>query len=145
MSEDDVQRILSYEHTIICSDGIPSGKHPHPRVWGTFPRVLGHYARDLSLFSLEEAVRRMTSMPADRFGLGGRGRIAVGGFADLVIFDPDTIAEGATFETPIRPAVGIDRVFVNGREVWVDGEKTGARPGRPLEQTAPCMVVGRQP
>ncbi|MBN7776449.1 D-aminoacylase [Nitratireductor aquimarinus] len=141
MSEDDVQRILSYEHTIICSDGIPSGKHPHPRVWGTFPRVLGHYARDLSLFSLEEAVRRMTSMPADRFGLGGRGRIAVGGFADLVIFDPETIAEGATFETPIRPAVGIDRVFVNGREVWVDGEKTGARPGRPLEQTAPCMVV----
>jgi N-acyl-D-amino-acid deacylase len=141
MDEEDVQRILSYEHTIICSDGIPTGSHPHPRVWGTFPRVLGRYARDVGLFSLEEAVKRMTSMPADRFGLGGRGRIAVGHFADLVIFDPDTIAEGATFETPIRPAIGIDWVFVNGREVWKDGHKTGARPGRPLEQTVPCRVV----
>ncbi|MGE4326415.1 MAG: amidohydrolase family protein [Pseudodonghicola sp.] len=141
MAEEDVQRILSYEHTIICSDGMPTGKHPHPRVWGTFPRVLGHYARDVGLFSLEEGVRRMTSMPADRFGLGGRGRIAVGAFADLVIFDPATIAEGATFENPIQPAHGIDRVFVNGREVFAFGKPTGARPGRPLEQTAPVQVV----
>lgn len=141
MDEEDVQRILSYEHTMICSDGIPTGSHPHPRVWGTFPRVLGRYVRDVGLFSLEEAVKRMTSMPADRFGLGGRGRITVGNFADLVIFDPDTIAEGATFETPIRPAIGIERVFVNGREVWKDGLKTGARPGRPLEQTVPSQVV----
>ncbi|MCA0045055.1 N-acyl-D-amino-acid deacylase family protein [Celeribacter litoreus] len=141
MDEDDVQRIMSYKHTIICSDGMPTGKHPHPRVWGTFTRVLGRYARELNLFSLEEAIRRMTSMPADRFGLGGRGRITVGGFADLVIFDPETVAEGATFETPVRPSIGIDRVFVNGREVWVNGEKTGARPGRPLTQTAPTLVV----
>ncbi len=83
----------------------------------------------------------MTSMPADRFGLGGRGRISVGCFADLVIFDPATIEEGATFESPIAPAKGIDRVIVNGRDVWVDGAKTGARPGRPLEQSAPVMVV----
>ena len=81
MDEEDVQRIMSYQHTMICSDGIPTGSHPHPRVWGTFPRVLGRYARDVGLFSLEEGVRRMTSMPADRFGLGGRGRIAVGGGA----------------------------------------------------------------
>ena len=141
MDEQDVQRILSYEHTIICSDGIPTGAHPHPRVWGTFPRVLGRYARDIGLFSLEEAVRRMTSMPADRFGLGGRGRIAVGGLADRVIFDPDTIEEGATFENPISPAKGIDRVFVNGREVWAEGAKTGARPGLPLAQSAPVRVV----
>ena len=141
MDEEDVQRILSYEHTMICSDGIPTGSHPHPRVWGTFPRVLGRYVRDVGLFSLEEAVKRMTSMPADRFGIGGRGRITIGNFADLVIFDPDTIAEGATFETPIRPAIGIERVFVNGREVWKDGLKTGARPGRPLEQTVPSQVV----
>ncbi len=141
MDEEDVQRIMSYEHTMICSDGIPSGTHPHPRVWGTFPRVLGRYARDVGLFTMEEAVRRMTSMPADRFGLGGRGRISVGCFADLVIFDPATIEEGATFESPIAPAKGIDRVIVNGRDVWVDGAKTGARPGRPLEQSAPVMVV----
>lgn len=141
MDEADVQRIMSYDHTMICSDGIPTGSHPHPRVWGTFPRVLGRYARDVGLFSLEEAVKRMTSMPADRFGLGGRGRITAGAFADLVIFDPATIAEGATFERPIAPAKGIDRVFVNGREVWTDGAKTGARPGRPLEQSAPVQVV----
>lgn len=141
MDEEDVQRILSYEHTMICSDGIPTGSHPHPRVWGTFPRVLGRYARDVGLFSLEEAVKRMTSMPADRFGLGGRGRIAVGAFADLVIFDPATIEEGATFEAPIAPAKGIERVLVNGREVWAGGAKTGNRPGRPLEQSAPVMVV----
>ncbi|WP_121062358.1 N-acyl-D-amino-acid deacylase family protein [Chachezhania antarctica] len=141
MAEEDVQRIMAYEHTMICSDGMPSGSHPHPRVWGTFPRVLGRYVRDVNLFTLEEAVRRMTSMPADRFGLGGRGRIAVGGFADLVIFDPATIAEGATFENPIQPAHGIDRVFVNGREVFAFGKPTGNRPGRPLNQTAPVQVV----
>lgn len=141
MAEEDVQRILSYDRTIICSDGIPTGKHPHPRVWGTFPRVLGHYARDVGLFSLETAVKRMTSMPADRFGLGGRGRIAVGAFADLVIFDAATIREGATFDNPIQPAHGIDRVFVNGTEVFAFGEKTGARPGRPLTQTVPTQVV----
>ena len=141
MAEEDVQRILSYDRTIICSDGIPTGKHPHPRVWGTFPRVLGHYARDVGLFSLETAVKRMTSMPADRFGLGGRGRIAVGAFADLVIFDAATIREGATFDNPIQPATGIDRVFVNGTEVFAFGQKTGARPGRPLTQTAPTQVV----
>ena len=141
MAEEDVQRILSYDRTIICSDGIPTGKHPHPRVWGTFPRVLGHYVRDVGLFSLETAVKRMTSMPADRFGLGGRGRIAVGAFADLVIFDAATIREGATFDNPIQPATGIDRVFVNGTEVFAFGQKTGARPGRPLTQTAPTQVV----
>lgn len=141
MDEADVQRILRYRQTMVCSDGISGGAHPHPRVWGTFPRVLGRYVRDLGLFSLEEAVKRMTSMPADRFGLGGRGRIAVGAFADIVLFDPATIREGATFDTPVRPAEGIAHVFVNGREVWSRGHPTGLRPGRALVKTAPGRVV----
>ena len=141
MDEEDVQRILSFEHTIICSDGIHKGSHPHPRVWGTFPRVLGHYTRDVKLFSLEQAIKRMTSMPADRFGLAQRGRLAVGNFADIVVFDPNTVAERATFQKPIQPAAGIEQVYVNGRLVW-DGDKaTGARPGRHLDRTAPTKVV----
>lgn len=141
MDESDVQRILSFKHTIICSDGIHKGSHPHPRVWGTFPRVLGHYAREKKLFSIEEAVKRMTSMPADRFGLGRRGRLALDYFADITIFDPATVAERATFESPVQPARGIAAVFVNGRLVWDGEQSTGARPGRHLDQTAAPQAV----
>jgi len=141
MDEGDVRRILGYPHTIVCSDGIAQGKHPHPRLWGTFPRVLGHYVREVGLFSLEEGVRRMTSMPADRFGLTGRGRITPGHYADLVLFDPDTIAEGATFEAPICPAKGILGTWVNGRCVWQAGSATGARPGRTLDQGSGSIAV----
>jgi len=141
MDEADVQRILSFKHTIICSDGIHKGSHPHPRVWGTFPRVLGHYTRDKKLFTLEEAIKRMTAMPADRFGLGLRGRLALNHYADITVFDPVTVSERATFESPRQPARGIAAVFVNGRMVW-DGEKsTGARPGRHLDQTVKPLVV----
>jgi N-acyl-D-amino-acid deacylase len=141
MDENDVQRIMSFKHTIICSDGIHKGAHPHPRVWGTFPRVLGHYARDKKLFSLEEAVKRMTSMPADRFGLGLRGRLATNHYADITIFDPATIAERATFESPRQPARGIKAVFVNGRLVWDGEQSTGARPGRHLDKTTTPQAV----
>lgn len=130
MDEADVQRILSYRHTMICSDGIAGGSHPHPRVWGTFPRVLGRYVREVGLFSLEEAVRRMTSMPAERFGLEDRGRLAVGAFADLVLFDAETIREGATYQAPVQPALGIAGVFVNGIMVWNEDGSTGNRPGK---------------
>ena len=132
MDEGDVRRIMAYEHTIICSDGIARGEHPHPRVWGTFPRVLGHYVRDVGLLSLEEAIRRMTSMPADRFGLKGRGRIEVGSFADIVVFDADRIKEAATYDAPVRPAEGIETVFVNGRESWRAFQNKGARAGHVL-------------
>lgn len=141
MDEQDVQRILSFEHTIICSDGIHKGSHPHPRVWGTFPRVLGHYTRDVKLFSLEQAIRRMTSMPADRFGLGNRGRLAVDHFADVVVFDPNTISERATFQQPVQPAAGIEHVFVNGRLVWDGQRATGSRPGKHLDRTVPTKIV----
>lgn len=132
MEEADVQRILAYPHSMVGSDGLPHDSHPHPRLWGTFPRVLGHYSRDLQLFSLEEAVRKMTGLPASEFGLTDRGRLAVGAAADLVLFDPDEVIDTATFDAPKTPARGIQQVWVNGRSVWRDGATTGARPGRAL-------------
>ncbi|MFK7965631.1 MAG: amidohydrolase family protein [Burkholderiaceae bacterium] len=132
MDEADVQRILSHEHTMIGSDGIIGDQHPHPRAWGSFPRVLGHYSRDLGLFSLQEAVRKMTSLPANRFGMTDRGLLQVGAFADVVLFDPAVIIDSATFEQPAQPAAGIETVLVNGRRVWDAGSATGARPGRVL-------------
>ena len=134
MDEADIQRVLGFPHTMIGSDGLPHDFHPHPRLWGTFPRVLGHYCRDLGLFELEEAVRRMTGLPAARFGLSGRGKVAAGAYADITIFDPATVIDRATFEQPITPAAGIEHVFVNGRPVWVEGKPTGERPGRALRR-----------
>ena len=129
MDENDVQRIISYPETLVSSDAIARGSHPHPRTWGTFPRVLGRYARDLGVLTLENAVARMTSMPADRFGLKNRGRITPGAFADLVIFDPETIREGATYENPMQCSIGIEYVLVNGSMVWQEGRATQNRPG----------------
>lgn len=137
MSEDDVQRIMRYEQTMIGSDGITLDPHPHPRAWGTFPRVLGHYVRDQGLFSLEEGVRKMTSLTAGRFGLADRGRLAVGAYADLVVFDPETIADTATFEQPCQPAAGIIQVIANGCTTWKSGRSTGQCPGRVLTRAAP--------
>jgi N-acyl-D-amino-acid deacylase len=134
MSEDDVRRVLSFPHTMIGSDGLPHDEHPHPRLWGTFPRVLGHYARDVKLFSLEEAVRRMTALSAAQFGLTDRGVLRTGAYADLVLFDPATIEDSATFDKPKTPAKGIAEVFVNGRSVWKDGRATGNRPGRAMRR-----------
>lgn len=132
MDEEDVQRILAYPHTMIGSDGIPGDEHPHPRLWGTFPRVLGHYCRDEGLFDLETAVHKMTGMTAETFKLRDRGFLRVGAFADLVLFDAESIEDSATFEAPKTPAKGVASVFVNGRAVWTDGGFTGARPGRTL-------------
>lgn len=114
MSEDDVRRILQHPATMIGSDGLPSDPRPHPRLWGTFPRVLGHYCRDQKLFPLAEAVHKMTGLPAQRFGLEKRGLIREGYFADLTLFDPKTIRDEATFDDPMLPASGIVGVWVNG-------------------------------
>ena len=119
---------------MIGSDGLPHDRHPHPRLWGTFPRVLGHYSRDVGLFPLEEAVRRMTSLPAGWFGLVDRGIVRPGAFADLVVFDAATVKDTGTFSEPAQPAAGIDLVMVNGRVVWRAGRHTGARPGRVLRR-----------
>jgi N-acyl-D-amino-acid deacylase len=132
MDEEDVQRILSHPNAMFGSDGLPHDEHPHPRLWGTFPRILGHYCRELKLFSLEEAVRRMTGYSAETFGLVDRGVIRPGAFADITLFDEDKVLDRATFERPKTPSAGIDLVMVNGRPVWQAGTSTGARPGRAL-------------
>ena len=121
MDEADVRKILAFEDTMIGSDGIPQGEKPHPRLWGTFPRVIGHYCRELALFPLPEAIRKMTSLPAANFGLADRGVIREGAFADLVLFDFRQIRDMATFERPTEPSRGIDAVIVNGRVAWQGG------------------------
>ena len=134
MDEADVQRIIAYEHSMIGSDGLPHDRHPHPRLWGTFPRVLGHYARELGLLTLEDAVRRMTGLTAGQFGLTDRGEVRAGAYADLVMFDAETVADLATFDEPTRPAAGIDVVMVNGAIVREGSRVTGNRPGRALRR-----------
>ncbi|MEY3235677.1 MAG: hypothetical protein RL230_2948 [Pseudomonadota bacterium] len=133
MDEADVQRILAHPMAMIGSDGIP-GEHPHPRLWGTFPRVLGHYGRELGLFPFEEAVRRMTQLPAQTFGLQDRGVLRAGALADLVLLDRKTVIDRATFEAPKRQSEGIVHVIVNGRFAWRDGASTGLRAGRVLRR-----------
>jgi hypothetical protein len=130
MDETDVRRVLQFPHAMIGSDGLPDDPLPHPRLWGTFPRVLGHYSRELGLFPLPEAVRKMTGLPAERFGLRQRGLIRQGHFADLVLFDPDIVADRATFATPKVPAAGIEVVTVNGIITLRQGRMTGRRGGR---------------
>jgi len=132
MDETDVRAIMSYPATMIGSDGLPHDRHPHPRLWGTFPRVLGHYARDEKLFPLETAVHKMTGLTAKTFGLKDRGVLGEGAHADLVLFDPDEVIDTATFERPQTPAAGISCVIVNGETVWMNGKSTGARPGKAL-------------
>jgi N-acyl-D-amino-acid deacylase len=104
----------------------------HPRAYGNFARLLGKYVRDEKVISLPEAVHRLSGLPATNLELDGRGFIREGMFADVVIFDPATIADRATFDKPHQFAVGMRHVFVNGVQVLRDGEHTGAKPGRPL-------------
>ena len=132
LDEADVQRILQHDKVMIGSDGLPHDASPHPRLWGTVPRVLGHYGRALGLFSLETAVHKMTGLTARNFGLEDRGVLKEGAYADLTLLDADKVDEAATYEVPIAPARGIDAVIVNGAIVWRDGRSTGARPGRVL-------------
>lgn len=126
---------IGSDGSALATEGALRAGVPHPRSFGTFPRVLGRYVRDLKVISLQEAVRKMTSLPASVFGFADRGRIAVGQWADLVLFDPATVADRATFENPFQYPVGIDTVVVNGRVVLDEGKHTGARPGKVLRRT----------
>lgn len=136
MDDADVQRILKFDETMIGSDGLPHDEAPHPRLWGSFPRVLGHYGRGLGLFSLETAIHKMTGLTAKNFGLTDRGLVREGAYADLTLLDPKTVDAGATYESPKTAAVGIHTVMVNGAIVWADGKPSGARPGRVLRREA---------
>ena len=140
LDERDLRRALAHPQLMIGSDGsalattgdMSAGK-PHPRSYGTFPRVLGHYARDERVLSLAEAVHKMTGLPARRLGVRDRGEIRVGAKADLVVFDARRVADQATYEDPHRYPVGIEQVLVNGRFVIKDGEHTGSLPGKVLQ------------
>jgi N-acyl-D-amino-acid deacylase len=132
MDEPDVRRVLQHPTCMIGSDGLPTGGKPHPRLYGTFPRVLGTYARDEGLFSLEESVRRMTSLPAGKFRLAERGELREGYWADAVVFDPATIDDIATYEEPRRYPRGIAFVVVNGQVIVEGGTPSTVPAGQVL-------------
>ena len=139
MDEGDVERIMRHPHVAVASDGRlvrPGEGHPHPRWYGTFPRVLGVYVREREVLSWEEAIRKMTSLPANRLGLDDRGRIAEGAHADIVVFDPATVVDAATFEAPHQYPIGIPWVIVNGRITVERGAFTATRAGRVLRHEA---------
>jgi len=143
MSEQDVRMAMAQPWTSFCTDGgqraidgpLSDGK-PHPRAYGSFPRILGKYVRDEKLLSMEEAIRKMTSLPANRLGLTHRGLLKEGFYADVVIFDPKTVNDKATFEQPHQYSVGIEVVLVNGKSVWEEGKFTGNLPGKALRGPA---------
>jgi len=139
MNEEDLASILRHPLAMIETDGdnVSYGiGFPHPRSYGAFPRVLGRYVRELKLLTLEEAVRRMTSLPAVQVGQHERGRIAEGLFADVTVFDPETVGDRATYTDPHQYSVGIHHLIVNGRPVIRNGAYTGERPGRVLKGPA---------
>jgi N-acyl-D-amino-acid deacylase len=132
--EDNVQAIMRHRVHTAGSDGLLVGAKPHPRAWGTFPRYLGHYVRELGVLTLEDAVHHMTGRPAARLGVPDRGTVAVGHAADLVLFDPATVSDTATYDEPRQTPEGIPYVLVNGVPVIDDGRHTGARPGHAIRR-----------
>jgi N-acyl-D-aspartate/D-glutamate deacylase len=132
MDEPDLLSILTFPPSLVGSDGLPHDKRPHPRLWGTFPRVLGHFVRERGLLGLEEAVAKMTGQTALVLGLKERGFVQPGCYADLVLFDPKTVIDHASYDDPEQPAAGIDMVLVNGEVTYEVGRITDNRPGRYL-------------
>jgi N-acyl-D-amino-acid deacylase len=134
MREQDMRRIMQHHCCMIGSDGLPHDSLPHPRLWGTFPRVLGRYARELKVLSLETAVHKMTGLSAATFGLRDRGQIGVGLKADITVFNPETIIDRATYDNPAQLAEGVVHVFVNGTLAWTEQAATPVRNGRFLSR-----------
>lgn len=132
--EENVRAIMAHPHHMGGSDAILVGERPHPRAWGTFPRYLGHYVREEQLLGLEDCINHLTGRPAQRLGLTDRGTIAEGNAADLVLFDPATVRDTATFENPKQQAAGISHVMVNGTLAIDDGAPTGSLAGHALRK-----------
>lgn len=133
MIESDLEKLLAWPHTNLCTDGELDGRHP--RGFGSYPRVLGRYVRERRVLPLQEAVRRMTSLAADHTGIADRGRLAPGAYADLVLFDPEKVIDRATTSDPHALSTGIERVWVNGQTVFAEGKASGLKPGRVLRRT----------
>jgi N-acyl-D-amino-acid deacylase len=136
MHEQDMREILRHRCCMVGSDGLPHDSLPHPRLWGTFPRVLGHYARELKVISLEMAVHKMTGLSAVTFSLTDRGLVAAGMKADITVFNPETVIDRATYDAPTQLAEGIVHVFVNGALAWTQNAATPGRSGRFLTRGA---------
>jgi N-acyl-D-amino-acid deacylase len=139
MTEEDLRMAMGQPWVSFCTDAseratdgpLFKGK-PHPRAYGSFPRILARYVRESKILSLEDAIRKMTSLPAQRVGLKDRGLLKPGFYADIVVFDPDSVADKATFENPHQYSEGMSIVFVNGKPVWENGKFTGNLPGSVL-------------
>jgi N-acyl-D-amino-acid deacylase len=139
MQEEDVERVIAHPLTMIGSDGLPHDRHPHPRLWGAFPRVFARYWRERRLFTLEQAVHKMTGMTARNLRIADRGLLRAGAMADVVVFDPETIADTATYDKPHGVSLGIERVYVNGALAYRGGAgeaRVIARAGRMLTRAA---------
>ena len=140
MSDSDFEtlarRTLAHPAFMVASDGLYHGARPHPRGYGCYAQVLGEFVRERQLVTLERAVRLMSALPAERFGIRDRGHVTEGLAADLVVFDPRTVAARATWDEPRRTAVGVDAVIVNGTMVAENGRLTGALPGRVIRGRA---------
>ena len=127
--------MIAHRLTMIGSDGLPHDRHPHPRLWGAFPRVLARYWRERGLLTLEEAVHKMTGLSAAQFRIAERGLLRAGYHADVVVFDPQRVEDTASYDRPISAARGIEAVFVNGERAWDGREaRTAARAGRWLRR-----------
>ena len=126
--------VMAHDSTMIGTDGLDRGSKPHPRAWGTYPRILGKYVREEGVISLENAIYKMTYMPASKFGIVNRGLIKEGYFADLVIFDPDTVSDLATYQNSRGGPAGMPHVIVNGKLAVRDGKHLGTRSGRALRR-----------
>ena len=133
-----MRRVLTHPRSMIGSDGLPHDVRPHPRLWGTFPRVLGHYCRELGLLQLESAIFKMTSLPATQFGLKGRGRIAPDHIADITVFDAEKIRDCSSYADPERISEGVKLVFVNGKLAYTD------QPGMPCSRNGRFIRRGQR-